>query len=158
MVAICYPFHQEHLTPASVSSHQVDIQCFHFNPPSEAAVNQPEVKEAKVSKLKMAPEVEDILDKVDSIMVTMNLNPVTDIEDEFLGNILLKVKDMDSDAQACRKMFRSWKRIYAKEADATLKQQLEVEVNNMKADFQIYIRDLAAKMKIYHASYRAAIS
>ena len=86
-------------------------------------------------------------------MVTMDLYSVTDIEDEFLGNILLKVKDMDSDAQACRKLFRNWKRMYAREADASLKQQLEVEVNNMKADFQNYISDLAAKVKIFQAKH-----
>ena len=66
MVAIAYLPCQVDLTPASVSSHQVDIQCFHFNPPSEAAVSQPEVQDAKISKLQMAPEAEDILDKVDS--------------------------------------------------------------------------------------------
>ena len=86
MVAIGY---QEHLPPASVSSHQVDIQCFHFNPPSEAAVSQPEVQETKVSKLKMATEAEDILDKVDHIMGEMRTNPVADIKEEFLKNILL---------------------------------------------------------------------
>jgi hypothetical protein len=131
----------------------VDIQCFHFNPPSEAAVNQPEAQEAKVSKLKMAHEAENILDKVDGIMVMMDLYPVPDIEDEFLENILLKVKVMDSDAQACRKLFRSWKRMYAKEAGAALKQQLEVKVNNMRADFQIYRSDMAAKVKIFQAKH-----
>ena len=74
MVAICYPFHQEHLAPASVSSHQVDIQCFHFNPP-EATASQPEVQEAEVSKLQMAYQVEDIVREVDSIMGKMIINP-----------------------------------------------------------------------------------
>jgi hypothetical protein len=51
-----------------VSSHQVDIQCFHFNLPSEAAVSQPEVQEDKVSKLQMDSEVEGILEKVDNVI------------------------------------------------------------------------------------------
>ena len=56
MVAICYPFHQEHLTPASVSSHQVDIQSFHSirYPPAVAAVSQPKVQDSKASKPEMA--------------------------------------------------------------------------------------------------------
>ena len=41
MVAISYLPCQVDLTPASVSSHQVDIQSFHFNPPSEAAISKP---------------------------------------------------------------------------------------------------------------------
>jgi hypothetical protein len=52
MVAICYPFHQEHLAPSPASSHQVNLQCFHPTP--QAAVSQPKVQDAKASKLKMS--------------------------------------------------------------------------------------------------------
>jgi hypothetical protein len=56
MVAICYPFHQDDVTPDSVSSHQVDTQCLHSirYPPPQATVSQPKVQDAKASKLKMS--------------------------------------------------------------------------------------------------------
>ena len=78
-------------------------------------------------------------------MGKMDLHPVNSIEDDFLENILMKVEGMDNDAEACLEMFRSWKRRNEDEADATLKQRVEVDVNKMKDDFQIYKQDLAAK-------------
>ena len=143
MVAICYPFHQEHLTPANVSSHQVDIQCLRSikYPPPEAAVSQPEVQEAKVSKLQMASEVEDIVREVDSIMGRMITNPVDDIVDLFMT--LCNVED---DALTCKSHHRSFERMYKDEIDATLKKKMDGEISKMMADLNTYQLDMIAKM------------
>jgi hypothetical protein len=125
MVAICYPFHQEHLSPASVSSHQVDIQSFHSirYPPLEAAVSRPEVQEAKVSKLQMASEVEveDILDKVDNVMGKMIINPVDDIVDMFM-----RLRNVKDDALDCTGHHAIWVYKYEDEMHESLYFQVYV--------------------------------
>ena len=144
MVAICYPFHQEDVTPASVSTHQVDIQCFHFNPPSEAAVSQPEVQEAKVSKLKMATEAEDILDKVDNIMGKMIINPTDDLVDIFL-----RLSNVEDDEMACKLHHWSFEQMHKDEIDATMKLQMDGKISKMKADLEAYQLDMNAKMSAF---------
>ena len=154
MVAICYPFHQEHLSPASVSSHQVDIQSFHSirYPPPEAAVSQPEVQEAKVSKLKMASELEDILNKVDNVMGKMIINPVDDNVDMFMR--LSNVKD---DALACTMHHARWVYEYEDEMHeslyfqvyATLSQKVDGKISKMLADLKAYQLDMETKMSAF---------
>ena len=154
MVAICYPFHQEHLSPASISSHQVDIQSFHSitYPPPEAAVSKPEAQEAKVSKLQMASEAEDILDKVDSIMGEMRTNPVADIEEELLENNLMRLDTLMNDVRACLKQFIGWNRRYKEEEDATLKLQVDVEVSKMEAYFKTFKLEMVAKKRAFQST------
>ena len=141
MVAIAYSLsHQEDLTPASVSSHQVNIQCLHSirYPPPEAAVSQPEVQEAKVSKLKMASELEDILNKVDNVMGKMIINPVDDNVDMFMR--LSNVKD---DALAYKLHHMTWVYRYEDEMHESLYFQV---YSTLK---QVYQLDMDAKMSAF---------
>ena len=48
---------------------------------------------------------------------------------------------MMNDAEACLKLFMTWKRRYKAEAGATLKQQVEGEVTKMETDFKTYKLD-----------------
>ena len=142
MVAIMYLPHQEDLTPASVSSHQVNIQCLHSirYPPPEAAVSQPEVQEAKVSKLKMASELEDILNKVDNVMGKMIINPVDDIVDMFM-----RLSNVEDEAMVCKFSFNRMK----DETDATLKQKVNGKISKMEDDLKAYQLDMNARMSAF---------
>ena len=59
---------------------------------------------------------------LDRLMGKMEVNPVTDIEEAFLEDDLLRLEGMKNDAEACVKLFKSWKRRYEGEDDAALKQ------------------------------------
>jgi hypothetical protein len=137
MVAIGY---QEHLPPASVSSHQVDIQCFHLNPPSETAVSHPEVQEAKVSKMQMASEVEDIVREVDSIMGKMIINPVDDIVDLFM-----RLCNLEEDVKACSKQYYGWLDKYEDEIDYSLYFQVYHKFSKMEDDYEVYNKEMLGK-------------
>ena len=158
MVAICYPFQQEHLTPVSVSSHQVDIQCFHFNPPSEAAVSEPEVKEAMARKLQMPSEAEYVLLRVDCLMDRLELIPVSDIPDLVLEDCLIRFEGMAKDAQACLQLFMTWKETYKTEMDANLKQQVEDEVARLIASFKDYELGITDRKKALQSTPYSPLS
>jgi hypothetical protein len=120
----------------------VDIQSLHSirYPPPEAAVSQPEVQEAKVSKLKMTSEVEGILDKVDNVMGKM-IDPADDNVDMFIR--LSNVKD---DALASILCFNLLVYEYEDEIDATQQQKLEGKISKMLANLEAYKLDMNAKM------------
>ena len=86
MVAIAYLPCQVDLTPASVSSYQVYSPEEIIRYPLPDAEIAALVQKAKVSKLQLACEAEDILYKVDSIMGEMRTNPVVDSVEESLEN------------------------------------------------------------------------
>ena len=67
-------------------------------------------------------DADDILEEVDRLMGKMEVNLVTDIEEVFLEDALLRLEGMKNDAEACVKLFKSWKRRYEGEDDAALMQ------------------------------------
>jgi hypothetical protein len=86
-----------------VTSNQVDTKCLHsIRYPLLEAEFSTTVQKAKVSKLQMASDAEDILDKVDSIMGEMRTNPVADIEEEFLENNLERLDSLMNDLISMR--------------------------------------------------------
>ena len=83
MVAICYPFHQEHLSPAPMSSNQVNLQCFHSHLPHQADISLPEVQNAKTrvdQKLKMdwdAGKNQRLVDNVKEKEISQSTSPAS---------------------------------------------------------------------------------
>jgi hypothetical protein len=152
--------HQEDLTPASVSSHQVDIKCVHSirYPTPEAAVSEPEVKEAMARKLQMTSEAEYVLLRVDCLMDRLELVPVSDIPDVVLEDSLIRLEGMAKDAQACLQLFMTWKETYKTEMDANLKQQVEDEVARLIASFKDYELGITDRKKALQSTPYSPLS
>ena len=146
--------HQEDLTPASVSSHQVDIKCVHSirYPTPEAAVSEPEVKEAMARKLQMTSEAEYVLLRVDCLMDRLELVPVSDIPDVVLEDSLIRLESMMKNAETCQRLYMAWKRKYKYESNAALKKQVEDEVTKMETDFMNYTELMANKKEALQPS------
>jgi hypothetical protein len=49
----------------------------------------------------MDAEAEDLLEEVDSLMGRMRINPVSDIQEAFLEDDLLRLEGMKNDAESC---------------------------------------------------------
>ena len=133
MVAIMY---QEELAPASVSSYQVcsQPQCFHYCrcplPDAEIAAL---VQKAKVSKLQLACEGEDILYKVDRIMGEMRTNPVVVTVEESLENNCKRLSKLEDDVKACSKQYYGWlDKAWAEELDEPLYFQVYQKFSKME--------------------------
>ena len=62
-------------------------------------------------------------------MGKMRINPVSDIQEEFLEDSIVRLEGMMNDAEACLKLFMAWKRRHKAEVGATLKAEVEGEVN-----------------------------
>ena len=152
--------HQEDLTPASVSSRQVYIKCVHSirYPTPEAAVSEPEVKEAMARKLQMTSEAEYVLLRVDCLMDRLELVPVSDIPDVVLEDSLIRLEGMAKDAQACLQLFMTWKETYKTEMDANLKQQVEDEVARLIASFKDYELGITDRKKALQSTPYSPLS
>ena len=53
---------------------------------------------------------------------------MSDIKDEFLKDSIIRLESMMNDAEACLKLFMTWKRRYKAEVGAALKAEVEGEV------------------------------
>ena len=95
----------------------------------------------------MTTEAEDLLEQVDSLMGRMEINPVSDIREEFIENSLIRLEGMTKDAENCLKLFMTWKRRYTDETNTDLKKQVEDEVSKLKTDFTTYQVEMAARKK-----------
>ena len=106
--------------------------------------------EAKVSKLKMATEAEDILDKVDNIMENMRTYPVADIKEEFLENILLAgwLVRLDSLMNDVRQ-FYWWFDKYDTKMDKSLKFQVYHKTSKMEEDYEVYSKKMLEKHRLF---------
>ena len=60
----------------------------------------------------MEDQAEELLEEVDSLLGRMQINPVSDIEEEFLEDDLLRLETMKNDAENCFRLFLTWKRRY----------------------------------------------
>ena len=62
---------------------------------------------------------EELLEEVDSLMGRMQSNPVSDIEEEFLEDNLLRLETMKNDADNCLRLLMTWERRYKDGMDPT---------------------------------------
>ena len=85
-------------------------------------------------------------------MGRMRINPVSDIQKEFLEDSIVRLEGMINYAEAYLKLFMTWKRRYKAEVGATLKAEVEGEVTKLETDFKTYKMDMAAKKEAFQPS------
>jgi hypothetical protein len=100
----------------------------------------------------MEDQAEELLEEVDSLLGRMQINPVSDIEEEFLEDDLLRLETMKNDAENCIRMFLTWERRYKDGMDATLKATVNKRVQLMETDLKAYKLGMAVKKKALRAS------
>ena len=79
-----------------------------------------------------------LLEEVGSLRGRMDISPVSDIQEEFLEDSLMRLERMITDAENCLKLCMTWRRRYKGETDADLKNQVEDEVTKLKTEFKTY--------------------
>jgi hypothetical protein len=143
--------YQEEWAPASVTSYQVcsQPQCFHYCrcplPDAEIAAL---VQKAKVSKLQLACEAEDILYKVDRIMGEMRTNPVIVTVEESLENNCKRLSKLEDDVKACSKQYCGWLDKYEDEMDYPLYFQVYHKFSKMEDDYDVYNKEMLEKHRL----------
>ena len=58
-----------------------------------------------MSVSQMDADAEEVLEEVDSIMSRIRINPLSDIQEEFLEDGMFMLEGMMNDAEACLKLF-----------------------------------------------------
>ena len=93
----------------------------------------------------MENEADDLFSELDTLMSGMEANPATRMDKWRVETFYVRLESMADDLQTCLKLFKSWKRKYKDEDNASLKTQLEAEVEKVNGAFQTYGDALSEK-------------